>query len=319
VYLFGVEGMLHCLRAVDGTPVWNVDTRAEFGVVQNFFGVGSTPVIEGDLLIVQVGGSPPESQLVPPGMLNRVTGNGSGVVAFDKYTGEVRYKLSDELASYSGPTLATIDGRRWCFVLARGGLLGFEPATGAMDFHFPWRANDLESVNASNPVVIDDLVFISETYGPGSALVRVRTGACDVVWSDEKRRRDKSMQTHWNTAIHHEGYLYASSGRHSSNAELRCIELATGNVMWSEPGLTRSSLLYVDSHLVCLTERGELLLLRANPNQFDPVSVFVPTVPGNPSLPLLHYPAWAAPILSHGLMYVRGGNRLACFEVIPAG
>src|SRR5205085_5707446 len=98
-----------------------------FGVIQDFFGVGSTPIVEGDLLIVQVGGSPPDDQNTPPGRLDLVHGNGNGVVAFDKRTGEVKYKISDELASYSSPACRTIDGRRWCFVFARGGLLAFDP------------------------------------------------------------------------------------------------------------------------------------------------------------------------------------------------
>src|SRR5690606_25563868 len=109
---------------------------------------------------------PPDSPSIASG---QVKGNGSGVVAFDKLTGQVRYQLSDELASYSSPTLATIGDRRWCFVFARGGLLGFEPATGKLDFHYPWRSPKLESVNASNPVVVDNTVFISECYGPGSS------------------------------------------------------------------------------------------------------------------------------------------------------
>ena len=176
VYLFGAEGMLHCLDVEHGKLIWKLDTAAEFGVIQNFFGVGSTPVVEGDLLIVQVGGSPAESKQAPPGRLDLVVGNGSGIVAFDKKTGAVRYKITDELASYSSPKLATINGRRWCFVFARGGLVGFEPASGKVDFQFPWRASILESVNASNPVVVGDLVFISETYGPGSALAAREAG-----------------------------------------------------------------------------------------------------------------------------------------------
>src|SRR5207302_13899 len=94
VYIFGAEGMLHCVRAADGELVWKVDTKAEFGVVQNFFGVGSTPVVEGDLLIVQVGGSPPGSGQFPS---QNQKGNGSGIVAFDKLTGKVRYKVTEEL------------------------------------------------------------------------------------------------------------------------------------------------------------------------------------------------------------------------------
>jgi outer membrane protein assembly factor BamB len=324
VYLFGAEGLLHCLRASDGKLIWKVDTAADFGVIQNFFGVGSSPVVEGDLLIVQVGGSPPESKSVPIGRLDQVEGNGSGIVAFDKLTGKVRYKITNELASYASPTLATIDGRRWCFVFARGGLVGFEPASGKVDFQFPWRASILESVNASNPVVVGNQVFISETYGPGSALLRVKPGEAEVVWSDLKRRRDKAMQTHWNTPVHHEGYLYASSGRHTENAELRSIELATGRVAWSQPDLTRCSLLFVDGHFVCLGEDGTLRLLRANPNKYDLVAEVVlaeRTAGANPfgfrPTRLLKYPAWAAPILSHGLLYARGADRLVCMELIP--
>jgi outer membrane protein assembly factor BamB len=326
VYTLGPEGMLHCMRVSDGEPLWKIDTRATFGVIQNFFGVGSTPIIEGDLLIAQIGGSPAEDQSVAPGRLDQVHGNGTGVVAFDKRTGEIKYKISDELASYSSPVCRTIDGRRWCFVFARGGLLAFDPTDGEIDFHFPWRAKILESVNASNPVVVDDQVFISETYGPGSALLRVKAGSYDLIWSDEKRPRDKAMQTHWNTAIHHEGYLYGSSGRHLENAELRCVELKTGKVMWSQGELTRSSLLYVDGHFVCLSEDGTLRLLRATPEKYDVVSEVVLEDPEAAkgavafgSARLLKPPAWAAPILSHGLLYVRGRDKLVCLELIPAG
>jgi outer membrane protein assembly factor BamB len=322
VYLYGVEGTLTCLRVADGGKVWSVDTAKQFGVVQNFFGVGSTPIIDGDILIAQVGGSPTADQRIAPGQLDRVTSNGTAVVALDKRTGAVRYKTGDELASYSVPVSATIDGRRWCFVFARGGLLGFDPRTGAVDFHYPWRAKVLESVNASSPVVVDDQVFISETYGPGSSLLRVKPGGYDVVWSDENRRRDKSLQTHWNTPVYHDGYLYASSGRHTDEAELRCVELKTGKVRWSEPGLTRCSLLYVDGHFVCLAEYGKLYLIRATPEKFDLVaSAVIQDAGENASIfgptSLIQYPAWAAPVLSHGLLYIRGKNRLVCLELIP--
>ena len=321
VYLFGAEGMLHCVAVGDGTLLWKVDTTAEFGVVQNFFGVGSTPIVEEDLLIAQIGGSTEDSRPASPDQLDVVRGNGSGVVAFDKMTGKVKYKITDELASYACPITTTINGRRWCFVFARGGLVGFEPSTGKVDFHYPWRAEDVFSVNASTPVVVEDLVFISECYGPGSSLLKVRPGSCDVVWSDPPGfRAKKAMQTHWNTPVHHEGYLYASSGRHPNNAELCCVELKTGKVMWSQPDLSRASLLYVDGHLVCQCEYGQLLLIKATPERFVPVAGVMLSDPSDPSgmRPLLEYPAWAAPILSHGLLYVRGKERLACLELIPA-
>jgi outer membrane protein assembly factor BamB len=314
VYLHGAEGMLHCLAVADGKRLWKVDTASEFGVVQNFFGVGSTPVVEGDLLIVQVGGSPAGSDKLDFADLK---GNGSGVVAFDKRTGKVVYKITDELASYASPVLATIGGRRWCFVLARGGLIGFEPKSGKVQFHLPWRAPDLESVNASNPVVVGDQVFISECYGPGSALLKVKPGGYEVVWSDAKKKlRDKALMCHWMTPIYHDGYLYGCSGRHSVDAQLRCVELATGKVMWSEPRLTRTSLLMIDGHFVVQTEVGPLLLVKVNPKQYDEMSEWSVREVGKKD-DLIDYPCWAAPVVSDGRMYLRGPDRLVCLEIIP--
>ena len=164
VYIYGAEGMLHCVRADDGKLVWKVDTTAEFGVVQNFFGVGSTPVVEGDLLH-RAGRRQPQGQRR---RRRSPTSRATAAASSPSTSSPARSSTSvtDELASYASPVLATIGGRRWCFVFARGGLVGFEPATGKVDFHFPWRAQILESVNASNPVVVGDQVFISETLRP---------------------------------------------------------------------------------------------------------------------------------------------------------
>ena len=326
LYLFGAEGLLHCLQAADGKLLWKVDTTRKYGVVQNFFGVGSTPVIEGDLLLCMVGGSPPGSpELYSSG--GQVEGNGSGIVAFNKFTGEVVYQITDELASYASPQLATIDGRRWCFMFCRGGLVGFEPTTGQVDFQYPWRATLLESVNASTPIVVNNQVFISETYQIGSSLLAVKPGGFEVVWKDSRQTRDKAMKTHWNTAIYVDGFLFGCSGRNPPDADLRCIRWDTGEVQWihEEPleSRERSSLLYVDGHFIALGEYGSLKLVKANPERYELVSEVIlrrPEPAPSPTfgpLPLLKYPAWAAPILSHGLLYVRGDDRLVCLEVIP--
>ena len=160
-----------------------------------------------------------------------------------KHIGEVVYEISDELASYASPIMATIDGRRWGFMFARGGLVGFEPTTGKLDFHYSWRCPRIESVNASSPVVAGDHVFISESYEVGSSVLQVYPGGYKVVWKDSPRGRNQSMRLHWTTAIHHEGYLYGCSNRHASGAELRCVELKTGKVVWGHRVNERASLL----------------------------------------------------------------------------
>ena len=95
--------------------VWQRDTAADWNVPQAFFGVGSSPVLEGGLLLVMVGGQP-----------------NSGLVAFDAANGKtvwesvgernwqgqpmrgwqgepaVKWETSEKQASYSTPVAATI-------------------------------------------------------------------------------------------------------------------------------------------------------------------------------------------------------------------
>ncbi len=312
VYTFGADGLLQCHRVADGSVLWKRDTAADFKVMPNFFGVGSTPVVEGDLLIAVVGGSAPRS---PPIASGELKGLDSGIVAFDKRTGEEKYRISDELAAYGSPVTATIGGRRWGFVFARGGLVGFEPATGKVDFHYPWRARANLSVNACTPVVVGDHVFISEAYSVGSSVLKVRPGGFDVVWEDGKKR-DQSFLAWWNTPIHVEGHLYGSSGMQGPQAELRCIEMATGKVKWSEGGLTQCGQLFVDGHFVSVSEDGDLRLVKVNPARYEEMAKAV--LKGADGAPLLRAPVRAAPILSHGLLYVRGRDRLVCLDLIPA-
>ena len=327
VYIFGAEGMLHCIRANDGELVWKVNTSSKYNVVQNFFGVGSTPAVEGDLLICMVGGSPPGSPELYESRGN-VDGDGTGIVAFNKFTGKVIYEISDELAGYASIKMSTINGRRWCFAFCRGGLLGFEPASGEIDFHYPWRARMLESVNASTPVVVGDEVFISETYQIGSSLLKVRPGDYEVIWKDHRRADEAAMKAHWNTPIYVDGYLYGCSGRNEPDAELKCVEWITGKTKWRDQLprriRERSSLMYVDGHFVCLGELGTLKLIKATPEKYELVTEVILRREGQGADPidggpprLLKSPCWAAPILAHGLLYVRGDDRLVCLELIP--
>ena len=312
VYIFGVQGKLHCLNVSDGDLLWKVDTAADFNVVQNFFGTASTPIVEGDLLIAQIGGSPPGTPKDVWASNGKPPSNGTGIVAFNKHTGEVVYKIIDELASYASPITATIDGRRWGFMFARDGLAGFEPTTGKLDFYYPWRCSRIESVNASSPVVAGDLVFISESYEVGSSVLQVYPGGYKVVWKDSPRR-EQSMKLHWNTAIHHEGYLYGCSSRHSSGGELRCVELKTGKVVWGQRVNERASLLWVNDYFIYLGEYGQLMLLKCTPEKMEIISETVPRDENGRQF--IEYPAWSAPALSNGLLYVRGKDRLVCLDL----
>ncbi|MCE9563439.1 MAG: PQQ-like beta-propeller repeat protein [Planctomycetes bacterium] len=307
VYLYGPEGMLYCLKTEDGKEVWKLDTKAKYQFQQNFFGVGSAPVVDGDLLIVAVGGS---DKGMRPVDFRDVKPNGTGFVAFDKKTGVVKYEVGDELASYASPTIAVIDGKKTALYFGRGGLTGFEPETGKIAFRYPWRAKIEESVNAANPAVIGDKILLSECYGPGAVLLEAKAGKLKVLWSDEEKdRSEKSLQCHWNTPIHVDGFVYGSSGRHTEEAELRCVDLKTGDVKWAKKRTTRSTLLLVDGHFVSLSEYGLLSLIKVNSEKYDEVSKY--------EVSELEYPCWAPPVLSNGIMYVRGKGKLLALELIP--
>jgi len=166
---------------------------------------------------------------------------------------------------------------------------------------------------------VDNRVLISECYELGSALLEIRPGGYRELWTDRAKGRRKSLICHWMTPIHVDGYVYGSSGRHTAEAELQCVELTTGKVMWKEPALTRSSLLLVHGHFVCLGEDGTLRLLRVNPRKYDLVASMELRPAGKDGKPdpALKNPYWAAPVLANGLLYVRGNNRLVCLELIP--
>lgn len=313
VYIYGVEGLLHCLKVTDGSLIWKVDTAKEYDVVQNFFGVGSTPLVYEDLLLVMVGGSPKESLTLAPGDLGKVKSNGSGIVAFDKKTGKEIYRSIDDLASYSSLRMMELDGKPVCLAWMRESLHGFDPKTGKQGFAFPWRARKLESVNAATPVVIGSKLLVTECYQNGSALIDVSGKEPEIIWSD-RGKRAQALAAHWNTPIVSGDYLYGCSGRHSGSAMLRCVNWKTGEIQWSQGGLGHASMTKIDGHFVLLGEMGQLLLIKEDPERFNVVTQFE-SVEGNELK--LRPPCWAAPVIAHGFVWVRGKNTLACLELRP--
>ncbi len=299
VYTLGVEAQLHCLELTTGRVLWRRNLKTEFDLTLDFFGVAGAPLLEKNLIIINVGS---------PG--------GPCVAAFDKHTGKMIWGAGDEWGpSYASPIPADTRAGRRIFVFAggesrpaTGGLLIINPQTGRVDCSFPWRGGRYESVNASSPVIVDNQVFISECYGAGGVLLDVQNdGSCREVW------RNKILNTHFMTAIHKSGYLYGIDGHGPRNAPLICIELKTGKLMWRhEPAwmaevVTSSgsqsynlapalaSLLHVDGRCLVLGQYGHLAWLDLNPE-------------GYKELDLTHLflarQTWAMPALSKGLLYV---------------
>jgi outer membrane protein assembly factor BamB len=303
--------------------VWQRDTAVDFKVPEAFFGVGSTPILEGGLLIVMVGGQPNSGLVAFDPRSGKTVWQSVGEanwqgVAMTGWPGEpkVRWKSWDKQASYSTPVAATIHGRREVLCLTRQGLVSLDPKTGAVNFSFWFCSTVNESVNAMCPVVADDLIFISAAYYKiGSVLLREKPDGKSVeeVW------RGDALELHWTTPILLDGYLYAFSGRNEPDARMRCVELRTGKVTWDldeswpahsarTPGVYgRASSILADGKLITLGEGGLLGLFKPNPVQPEEIGHF--------QVPQLHYPCWAAPVLSRKKLYLRDEDRLVCLEM----
>ena len=64
---------------------------------------------------------------------------------------------------------------------------------------------------------------------------------------------------------------------------------------------------------IYLGEYGRLMLLRCPPEKLEIISQAVPKDKNGSSL--VKYPAWAAPVLADGYLYIRGKDRLICFDL----
>ena len=319
VIIYGPDGRLECRGLADGVIRWHVDTFATYHVVKNFFGVGASPQVvdvEGRrLVIAQVGGSRPGAVPAAPERLDLVKGLDSGLVAFDLANGKEVWRSSDQLASYSGPVVAKLGGRDRLLSWMRDRLLVVDPATGGVQASFPWRADELFSAIAASPVVAGEEVLLSETYGPGSVLLSLTPTGLEIARKDPDRSRPtRALKAHWATPVLHDGHLYGSSGRNAGDAVLVCAEWKSGAVRWSEPGLGRASMVLADGHLVVLGEFGDLVLAKAAPDRYQELSRTRPVDPAAGEL--LVAPCWAAPVVAHGYLYVRGRGRLVCLDLI---
>ncbi len=318
VYIYGVSGRLAANDVASGKVLWEKDTNQKYGVFQNFFGVGSTPCVFEDLLLVMVGGSPASQQKNPPSRLDQVKPSGSAIVAFNKHSGQEVYRVGNYLASYSAPIIASMHGQLWCVVFVREGLLVFDPRDGTKEVFFPWRASVLESVNAAWPIVVGNRIFISETYEKGAVWLAFDGRELKPVWTDDKLQKTQAMRAHWATPIHRDGFLFGCSGRNEPDADFRCIRMASGEVQWVHRNRDRTTHLWVDGHLVVLGEHGLLQLVRATSEKYDLIAeVDLGETKAADGRPWLESPSWAPPVLSHGLLYLRGQHRVVCLELIP--
>lgn len=281
IYLLGADGALRALALADGSQRWAVNIRQQFKAPEGYFGCGSSPLVDGDRLLVNVGA------------------RGAGIVAFSLADGRTLWKATDDAASYSSP-VASSRGRHEVIFITRENAVGLDPASGKVRFQIPFGKRG-PTVNAANPVVAGDHLFLSSNYGVGARWINLQTAAPSVIWDN-----DELLSSQYTTSIEHRGVLYGIDGRQDVGvARLRAIDPAAPKVLWTEEGFGTATLILADGKLIIMKTDGTLVLARPSPKAFEPLG----------SVKLFDATVQALPALSDGRFFARDTSTLKCYSL----
>lgn len=290
VYVLTSYLKLHRLNATNGTVIWSTNLVAGFGGSVIPWQNAASPVIENGLVFVNA---------------NAPT---ASLMAFNATNGALVWRSQNEGLTHTTPVLATIHGVRQLIFATQSGLVSLHPQTGAGLWKFAYPFGYNTSIGAS-PVVHEDRVFLSAVYGMGAFCIQIVLTNSTLV--PVQRWRDAGLQTHWATPVCHRGALFGPFTPDSADAQLRCIDLASGATRWSVNGFGRGSVLLVGTNLIVVTERGDLVLAAASTNAYTELRRFraIPSYldSGNK--------CWNALALSDGQLYVRSTAYAARFDL----
>jgi outer membrane protein assembly factor BamB len=275
VYTLSKFGHLFCFDTETGSVLWSRQLVDELGVKVPTWGFSTSVLVDGDRLFLNVG---------------------SQGTALDKSTGQVLWQNGTSEAGYATPVPFTMGNQKALAIFAARSLVAVDPADGKEFWSHPWRTS--YDVNAADPIIQNDLIFISSGYNRGGALLRVAGAKPSVIWEN------RNMRNQHNNSVLLDGTLYGFDG--DSNSELKAVDFKTGQVKWSQRGLGKGSLMAADGKLIILSERGELVIADANSSAFMPLA----------RAQVLGGRCWTQPVLSHGRIYCRNAaGDLVCVDV----
>jgi len=270
VYVLGRDGDLFCLDAEKGTELWKTNIVQATDTPRPKWGHSGSPAVHDKLLILN---------------------NGASGMAVDKTNGQVLWKSVGK-AGYATPVFLTVGGKAASALFSAEGVALVEVDTGKVLMKHPWKTS--WDVNAADPIVSGDKIFLSSGYDAGCVLLQIGAGLKEV-W------KNKNMRNQMSGCVLYQDHLYGFDEN-----QLRCLEFKTGAVKWSQDGLGKGTLMVADGKLVVLDESGKLVIAEAAPTAYKQLAV----------AHVLGGRCWTPPVLSNGRIYARNAKgNVVCVEV----
>lgn len=282
VYVFGAKGQLTCLHAKDGRQVWTRNAIEDADATVPMWGSASSPLIVDDLVVAFAGGGP------------------KSVMAYRAATGEPVWSSPGGKDSYSTPQLMTIDGLRQIVTHDNQGLHALNPLDGSVLWEDLHPSESFQPMLQPHAVGANDLVVQVE-----SGVARLSVTRKDGQWSIERKWESNRLKPSFNDFFVHKGHIYGLD-----DGILCCLDLETGKRLWKKGRYGFGQMLLLPEHdqLLVLSEKGELVAVAASPKGHEEMGTF-PAVKGK---------TWNHPVISHGRLYVRNGEEMACFKLAEA-
>jgi outer membrane protein assembly factor BamB len=228
-------------------------------------------------------------------------GKGRGVVALDSATGRVAWQSQDFESGYSSPILIDLDGRPEVVVFTAAEVAGLDPDTGALEWQWAHPAD--QGVNVATPIWGEDhRLFVSSAYNGGSRVLELaRTGATVAV---EEAWASRRVRVHFGNAVRIGQRIYASNGDFGA-APMAAIDVASGEMVWRDRSLARSTLVGAGDKLIILDEDGTLAI--ATPGETGlTIHARAPVLTGR---------AWTVPTLVGTTLYLRDRTQIVALDL----
>jgi len=279
LFALGMTGSVLAFDARQGRVLWQVPAPG----VQPMYHTAMSPVVDGNLVIVHVGGH-----------------DRGALTAFEVTTGKVAWQWTGDGPAYGSPILATLGGTRQVITFTQENLVGVHRDTGALLWRRPFTTP--ATTTSQTPIVYRDMVIESGRDNGFTAFRPTLTGG---TWTTPDVWRTKEVSVHMSDVVAVDGVIYGLS--HLNRGQYFALDLETGKVLWKgEPRRAEhAAMARAGRTIFSLEEDGELVVMRASRAGFEPVAQYEVATSAT----------WAQPAISGGRIFVKDVSSLALWTL----